>query len=124
MVPVFYINQTDYAKYVLKINPVRNDLDKDGSGRNILDGYFFRTRVASKKKWKVDFVDLDEDEMASIAQALYPEYLTITFLDPKTNQYVESEYYTSTFDYGEQKLISASEHITIYQGASIELTER
>ena len=60
MVPRFYISNKDYAAYVAEINPVRNDLDKDGSGRNILDGYFYRTRTASKEKWKVKFVDLDE----------------------------------------------------------------
>ena len=124
MVPKLYIGDTDYAEYVEDLNALRNDLDKDGSGRNILDGKFFRTRIASKKKWKIKFIDLDEDQMAIIATAFYPEYLSIGFLDPQTKQYEIKEYYTSTFDYGSQRLTSPNEKKVMYIGASVEITER
>lgn len=124
MTPKFYINNIDYASYIAEINPVRNDLDKDGSGRNILDGYFYRTRITSKEKWKIQFIDLDEDKMAEIASALYPEYLTIGLLNPRTKQYETKQYYTSSFDYGSQRLNSPADEKVMYFGASVEITER
>jgi len=127
MIPVFIVgegnNAVDIAKYIGDLKPVRNDLDKDGSGRDITDGYFYRERIAQKKKWSVSFIPLSETEMYQIANLLDPQYLTITFIDPKTNAQSTSQYYASSMDYGSQ-LGSKADNAITYVGASINVTER
>ena len=36
-VPMFVVNGHDYAKLITELKPSRNDVDSDGSGRNLLD---------------------------------------------------------------------------------------
>lgn len=40
MKPIFKIGSHDYTKYLADdgLKPTKNDLDSDGSGRNLLDG--------------------------------------------------------------------------------------
>ena len=40
MKPIFKIGKNDYTVFLAEdgLAPVRNDLDADGSGRNLLDG--------------------------------------------------------------------------------------
>ena len=53
--PIFKINGHDYTRYLAEdgLKPTRNDLDSDGSGRNLLDGLMYRSRIATKVKWTV-----------------------------------------------------------------------
>ena len=44
MKPIFKIGEHDYTAFLEKLSPVKNDLDADGSGRNILDGLMYRSR--------------------------------------------------------------------------------
>ena len=103
MKPIFKIGDHDYTEFVAELKPVRNDLDAEGSGRNLLDGTMFRTRIAQKDKWSVSFLKLPELIMKSIAEDINPEFVQITMLDPKTNRLLEKTYYTSTLTYGSQR---------------------
>ena len=51
MKPIFKIGKNDYTAFLAEdgLAPVRNDLDADGSGRNLLDGLMYRARIAQKK---------------------------------------------------------------------------
>lgn len=51
MKPIFKIGEHDYTVFLAEdgLAPVRNDLDADGSGRNLLDGLMYRARIAEKK---------------------------------------------------------------------------
>lgn len=125
MKPVFKIGDHDYTTFLAEdgLQPVRNDLDADGSGRNLLDGLMYRTRIAQKDKWAVKFNRLPELIMKSIAEDIDPVYVNITTLDPKTNRVLTKVYYTSTLTYGAQRY-DKSMGITVYDGCTFNMTER
>ena len=141
MKPCLYIHKTiegdagphDLTPYILPLKPVRNDLDAEGSGRDVVDGYFYRERIAQKVTINVNFIDLDEHQMAFIASLFDDQYTTATYLDPKTNSYVQSQFYVSSFDYGtqlwqrhgrEDRRQCCDDGKCIYIGASLTLRER
>ena len=121
--PIFKINNRDYAQYLAAdgLKPSSNDLDADGSGRNILNGLMYRKRIATKLKWSVTFLRLDADVLARLRADMSTEYVRVTLLEPKTNRYVEREYYTSTINDGVQRMIGG--HV-VYDGVSFDITER
>lgn len=121
MVPVFIVNGHDYTEYIQEIKPSRNDLDADGSGRNLLNGLMYRKRISSKAKLSVSFLRLDEDMMEQLEQDMWPEYINATTLDPRTNSQVTRTYYTSTINNGVQRYIGGH---TVYDGVSFDITER
>ena len=123
MKPIFKIGDHDYTAFLAELNPVRNDLDADGSGRNTLSGKMHRSRIAQKDKWAVKFLRLPELIMKSVAQDIDPEYVQITLLDPKTNRHITKEYYTSTLTYGSQRY-APDQGITVYDGCTFDITER
>lgn len=123
MKPIFKIGNHDYTEFVDTLKPVRNDIDADGSGRNLLDGEMFRTRIAQKDKWSVTFLKLPELIMKSIAEDIDPEFAQITMLDPKSNRVLEKTYYTSTLTFGSQRY-DKSQNLTYYDGCTFDMTER
>lgn len=123
MKPIFKIGNHDYTEFVDTLKPVRNDIDADGSGRNLLDGEMFRTRIAQKDKWSVTFLKLPELIMKSIAEDIDPEFAKITMLDPKSNRVLEKTYYTSTLTFGSQRY-DKSQNLTYYEGCTFDMTER
>lgn len=123
MKPQFKIGNNDYTAFVEELSPVRNDLDADGSGRNLLDGLMYRKRIAQKDKWIVKFLKLPELVMKSIAEDINPEYVKITMLDPKTNRILTKTYYTSTLTYGAQRF-DKNKGYTYYEGCTFAMTER
>ena len=122
-IPKFIIGGTDYARFISDLKPVRNDLDADGSGRDISDGYFYRERIALKQVWSVSFIPLSRIEMMSVAAAFKPQYLTITMLDPETGADRQAQYYASSMDYGSQRYIPGDDDVE-YIGATITVRER
>lgn len=123
MKPQFKIGEHDYTAFVEELSPARNDLDADGSGRNLIDGLMYRARIAQKDKWAVKFLKLPELIMKSIAEDINPEYVQITMLDPKTNRILTKTYYTSTLTYGAQRY-DKSKGYTYYEGCTFDMTER
>lgn len=123
MKPLFKIGNHDYTEFVDTLKPVRNDIDADGSGRNLLNGEMFRTRIAQKDKWSVTFLKLPELIMKSIAEDIDPEFAKITMLDPKSNRVLEKTYYTSTLTFGSQRY-DKSQNLTYYEGCTFDMTER
>lgn len=125
MKPIFKIGENDYTAFLAEdgLSPVRNDLDADGSGRNLLDGLMYRARIAQKDKWTVKFNKLPELIVKSIAADINPKYVEITMLDPKTNRHLTKTYYTSTLTYGVQRY-DRSQNLTYYEGTTFSITER
>lgn len=123
MKPLFKIGNHDYTEFVDTLKPVRNDIDANGSGRNLLNGEMFRTRIAQKDKWSVTFLKLPELIMKSIAEDIDPEFAKITMLDPKSNRVLEKTYYTSTLTFGSQRY-DKSQNLTYYEGCTFDMTER
>ncbi|MBQ7670552.1 MAG: hypothetical protein IJS45_07520 [Clostridia bacterium] len=125
MRPVFKIGTHDYTTFLAAdgLSPVNNDLDADGSGRNLLDGLMYRARIAQKEKWAVKFNRLPELIMKSIAEDINGEYTDVTLLNPKLNRVITKTYYISTLTYGTQRY-DKSKNETYYDGCTFNMTER
>lgn len=121
--PVFIINGHDYTQYIAEegLKPSRNDLDKDGSGRNILNGLMYRTRIATKLKYSVSFLRLPADILRQLETDMDALYIEITLLEAKSNRQVTRTYYTSTINEGVQRAINGE---TFYDGVAFDITER
>lgn len=121
MQPVFIINGHDYAEYIAELKPSSNDLDADGSGRNLLDGKMYRKRIATKDKRSVTFIRLGEALMAQLLHDMGGQYIDITMLDAKQNRHIQRTYYTSTINQGIQHFVDGE---TVYDGVAFDVTER
>lgn len=121
--PIFKIGEHDYTKYLMDegLKPSKNDLDSDGSGRNLLDGLMYRSRIATKQKWTVSFLRLDEAVMAQLCNDMDATYVQITMLDSKANRPITRTYYCSTINEGVQRYIGGR---TVYDGVTFNLIER
>ena len=122
-VPMFIVNGHDYAKLITELKPSRNDVDSDGSGRNLLDGLMYRSRLATKRKWSVTFGRLDAKTMMQLENDMYggKDYISITLLDARVNRGVTSRYYFSTINEGVQRSINGK---TYYDGVTFDIIER
>lgn len=103
------------------LKPTRNDLDKDGSGRNILDGLMYRTIVATKLTYEVSLLRITADILAQLESDLDGEYVQATLLEAKTNRQVTRTYYNSKVNEGVQRSING---VTYYDGVAFNLIER
>lgn len=121
MQPIFLLNGHDYTEYVKELKPSLNDLDADGSGRNLLDGLMYRKRIATKCKWTVTFLRLDETLMSQLLNDMNSQYVSVTLLEAKTNRHIQRTYYTSTINQGIQRYVDGK---TVYDGVTYDLTER
>lgn len=119
--PIFQINGHDYTQYISELKPSRNDLDKDGSGRNILNGLMYRKRIATKLKYSVTFQRLTAEQLAQLESDMSGEYVSITMLVAKTNTQSTRTYYTSTINEGVQHVVGGH---TVYDGVAFDITER
>lgn len=59
----------------------RNDLDSSDAGRT-LDGIMHRGRITTKARLDLTFKPLPEEQMHTVMQLLYPEYVTVEYSDP------------------------------------------
>lgn len=121
MLPVFIVNGHHYEEYLSELKPSVNDLDADGSGRNLLDGKMYRKRIASKDKYTATFLRLDEATMRQLRQDMNHEYVDVTLLDSLTNTHIEKTYYCSTINSGVQRVAGGA---TVYDGVTFDITER
>ena len=121
MQPIFRLNGHDYTDYILELKPSLNDLDADGSGRNIINGMMYRKKISTKQKYSVTFVRLSESEIEQLISDMNHQYINVTMLDATSNQHVERTYYTSTINLGVQRYIGGH---TVYDGVSFDITER
>lgn len=75
------INGTDITPYLAKqgeaLKYTRNDIDGPNAGR-ALDGTMYRDRVTVKDKWTVTLAPLSADNVATVMNLIYPEYVTVT----------------------------------------------
>ena len=86
MRPTLIINRHDYSALAEEINPTWNDLDADGSGRDIHSGLMYRNKITSKLQLTVTMLDMYEDDVRRLSQDLEPQYVDATVLDPVTNK--------------------------------------
>ena len=123
MRPILIIDNLDITNYVSELKPVKNDLDADGSGRDIQTGTMYRTKITDKMTWEVSLLRIPESVATSLFGNLNNTYYNATILDPGTNTQQTKTFYTSSVPFGVQKYIK-SDNITVYDGVSFSMIER
>ena len=121
--PVLIINGHDYAAYVEELRPSRNDLDADGSGRDVQTGLMYRTRIAVKQKWEVKLLRLSEAVHRQLLADISGAYYQATVLDPNTGAQSTRTFYTSSVPFGAQRF-DRNTGAPVYDGMSFSMTER
>ena len=121
--PILSINGHDYAPYVEELTPTRNDLDADGSGRDVQTGLMYRTRIATKQKWDVKMLRLDEATHKQLLSDISGVFFDATVLDPTTGATATKTFYTSSVPFGAQRY-DKEDGKPYYSGMSFSMTER
>lgn len=121
--PVLIINGHDYAAYVLELNLSRNDLDADGSGRDVQTGLMYRTRIGTKLKVDVKLKDIPQSVHKQLLSDISGVYYSATVLNPVTGSTATKTYYTSTVPFGAQRYDKES-GAPRYSGMTFSMTER
>ena len=121
--PVLIINGHDYAAYVEQLDISRNDLDADGSGRDIQTGLMYRTRIGSKMKVEVKLLPLQEATHKQLLSDISGVFYSATVLDPETGATAERTFYTSTVPFGAQRYNKETGK-PYYSGMTFSMTER
>lgn len=121
--PCLIINGHDYAQYIEELTPSRNDLDAEGSGRDVQTGTMYRTRIGTKQKWEVKMLRLTEALHRQLIADINPVFFNVTVLDPVTGAQATKTVYTSTVPFGAQRYDRES-GAPVYDGMTFSLTER
>ena len=93
---VFRIGNVDITPYVAYngLKWQRSDLDAPKSGRT-LDGLMHRSRVASKIRLDITCRPLLGNEASIVLNAIYPEWVTVTYTDPMDGREVTKTMYSN-----------------------------
>ena len=94
---VFKINGIDITPYIAKqgVKWTRNDVDGPNTGRSIENAYLVRDRLATKIRLDITCRPLKASETKVLLQAIYPEYVTVTYTDPMAGGEVTKEMYSN-----------------------------
>lgn len=80
---VLRVNGVDITRFVAQrgIKWQRNDIDGENAGRT-LDGKMHRDRITSKVRLDVSCLPLSTEDVKTVLNAIYPEYVEVTYTDP------------------------------------------
>ena len=94
---ILKINGVDILPYVAHqgVKWQRNDLDSADAGRT-MDGIMHRGRVATKIRLDVTCRPLRSTETQMLLNAIYPEYVTVEYLDPMYGLVTKQMYSNNT----------------------------
>lgn len=123
MKPALIINGHDYAPYVEALEMSGNDLDAEGSGRDVTTGLMYRTRVATKLKATVKLLRLRQDVMQRLLLDISGVYYSATVTDPATGERVTKSFYTAVKPFGAQRY-NRETGAPYYDGVTFDMTER
>ena len=125
MKPVLKIDGVDFA-WILNeggISWSRNDLDSEKTGR-LLNGDLYRKRVAVKRKLRISNCKrMTTAEINKLNKALYPELITVEFLDPIVGGYYKGVFYGASVEATTQ-IYDDTDDETYWEDTSFSLTER
>ena len=121
--PVLIINGHDYAPLVEELNIVYNDLDAEGSGRDVQTGLMYRTRIASKMKVEVKLLRLQQMQMQQLAADISKTFYNVAVVDPATGQQTVKSCYTSQIPFGAQRY-NRETGAPYYDGVAVAMIER
>lgn len=121
--PVLIIGGHDYAALVEELNVTANDLDAEGSGRDVQTGLMYRTRIGTKLKADVKMLRLSQAMMRQLNADLSPVFFSASLIDPRTGAQVTGNYYTATVPFGAQRY-DKENGTPYYDKVSFSITER
>ena len=113
----------DYTQYVEELIPSRNDLDADGSGRDVQTGTMVRTRIATKMKVDLKFLTLEEDVHKQLLDDISPVFCYMQIINPVTGAAQTYEVYVSSVPMGAQRYRKDTGK-PYYSGMNFSLTEK
>ena len=76
----------------------RNDIDSELTKRSKLTAKMYRKRLAVKRKLSVSCKRMTTAEVKELNQAILPEKISVTYLDPLEGQVVTKDFYGSSAD--------------------------
>lgn len=93
---VLAINGTDISTFIQEggYKYQLNDIEAPDSGRT-LDGIMHRGRVSQKVRLDITCRQLATSEISMVLQAINPEYVEVTYLDPKEGTMVTKTFYSN-----------------------------
>ena len=121
--PVLIINGHDYAPLVEELNITNNDLDAEGSGRDVQTGLMDRTRIATKMRAEVKLLRLSQAQMRQLAADIAGTFYSATVVNPATGAQVTKNFYTSERPFGAQRY-SRETGAPYYDGVAFAMIER
>ena len=121
--PVLIINGHDYAALVEELNLTNNDLDAEGSGRDVQTGLMYRTRIAAKLKAEVRMLRLQQPQLQRLMADIAGTFYSATVVDPTTGAQVTKSFYTSERPFGAQRLNRETGE-PYYDGVTFSMIER
>ena len=121
--PVLIINGHDYAPLVEELNITNNDLDAEGSGRDVQTGLMYRTRIATKMRAEVKLLQLSQAQMQQLAADIAGTFYSATVVNPATGAQVTKNFYTSERPFGAQRY-SRETGAPYYDGVAFSMIER
>ena len=121
--PVLIINGHDYAPLVEELNITNNDLDAEGSGRDVQTGLMYRTRIATKMKAEVRLLRLQQPQLQQLMADIAGTFYSATVVNPATGAQVTKNFYTSERPFGAQRY-SRETGAPYYDGVAFSMIER
>ena len=121
--PALTINNHDYAAYIQELNISRNDLDAEGSGRDVQTGLMYRTRIVSKMKVEVKLLPIQETTHKQLLSDISGVFYNATVVDPATGAASTKTFYTSTVPFGAQRY-NKDTGAPYYSGMTFEMIEK
>lgn len=90
---VLKIDGVDMLPYIAQngIKWQRSDIDGDNAGRT-MDGTMHRDRVSSKIRLDITCLSLSSADAAVVLNAIYPEYVTVEYMDPMYGMVTKTMY--------------------------------
>ena len=100
MKAIFKVGDKDLTSLLVEggLKWSRNDIDSELTKRSKLTAKMYRKRLAVKRKLSVTCKRMTTAEVKELNQAILPEKISVTYLDPLEGQVVTKDFYGSSAD--------------------------
>ena len=100
MKAILKVGDKDFTRLLMEggLKWSRNDIDSELTKRSKLTAKMYRKRLAVKRKLSVACKRMTTTEIHELNQAILPEKISVTYLDPLEGQVVTKDCYGSSVD--------------------------
>ncbi len=119
---IFKVGDLDLTELVLSggVGWERNDIDSDKTTR-MLDGSMYRKRIAKKRKLSIQLVRLTTEQLRQVVEAIAPEFICVTYLEPEVCAQVTKTFYGSSVS---SKTWMTVNGVTYWDGTKFNIVEK